>query len=194
MKLACSGYMVNHSGKNKHCHFCLPECTQPEPDALQTLSQDPCPTGKPPMDLKPTKSKEANHMVKNAGSVVMTTFSMNLWFEKILPYLVLVIFHVNSGQVDNQATAPSRDQPAEPPQALYCTPGAPFGTVHFTEYPPNPAYLEYNLEIILIADLLERTRETKYIGCEGKKIEILSCLASGDNIRRTQRKIFIKKV
>ncbi|KAJ9090430.1 hypothetical protein DSO57_1002738 [Entomophthora muscae] len=24
---------------------------------------------------------------------------------------------------------------------LYCPPGAPFGPVHFTEYPPNPAYL-----------------------------------------------------
>ncbi|KAJ9055323.1 hypothetical protein DSO57_1005143 [Entomophthora muscae] len=59
MQLARSGYMVNQSGKIKHCHFCLPECTQPEPDALQNLSQDPCPTGKPFMDLKPSKSKEA---------------------------------------------------------------------------------------------------------------------------------------
>ncbi|KAJ9069732.1 hypothetical protein DSO57_1015623 [Entomophthora muscae] len=70
---------------------------------------------------------------------------MNLWFKKILPYLVLVIFHLNSSQVDNQAAAPSRDQPAKPPQALYRPPGAPFGPVHFTEYPPNLAYLEYNL-------------------------------------------------
>ncbi|KAJ9059334.1 hypothetical protein DSO57_1003536 [Entomophthora muscae] len=33
---------------------------------------------------------------------------------------------------------------------------------------PNPAYLEFNLENILIAGLLARTRETKYIGRKGK--------------------------
>ncbi|KAJ9077227.1 hypothetical protein DSO57_1018769 [Entomophthora muscae] len=74
---------------------------------------------------------------------------MNLWFKKILPYLVLVIFHLNSGQVDHQATTP-------------------FGSVHFTEYLPNPAYVEYNLETILIANPLAQTRETEYIGREGK--------------------------
>ncbi|KAJ9090370.1 hypothetical protein DSO57_1003106 [Entomophthora muscae] len=77
----------------------------------------------------------------------------------------------NEVQKNNQA-APSRDQPAEPPQALYCPPGAPFGPVHFTEYPPNPAYLEYKFETILIANPLARTRSTKYIGREGKRIEI----------------------
>ncbi|KAJ9075139.1 hypothetical protein DSO57_1039010 [Entomophthora muscae] len=97
---------------------------------------------------------------------------MNLWFEQILPYLVLVIFHLNSGQVDNQAAALSQDQPAKLPQALYRPPGAPFGPVHFTEYPPNPAYSEYNLEAILIANSLARTRSTKYIGHKGKRIEI----------------------
>ncbi|KAJ9072431.1 hypothetical protein DSO57_1027581 [Entomophthora muscae] len=97
---------------------------------------------------------------------------MNLWFEQILPYLVLVIFHLNSGQVDNQATSPSRDQSANLPQALYRPPGAPFGHVHFTKYPPSPAYLKYNLETILIADPLERTIETKLIGREGKLYEI----------------------
>ncbi|KAJ9078656.1 hypothetical protein DSO57_1004613 [Entomophthora muscae] len=59
LQLSCSGDMVNQSGKIKHCHFCLPERTQPEPDALQTLSQDTFPTGKLPMDLKPAKSKGA---------------------------------------------------------------------------------------------------------------------------------------
>ncbi|KAJ9059325.1 hypothetical protein DSO57_1003527 [Entomophthora muscae] len=97
---------------------------------------------------------------------------MNLWFEQILPYLDLVIFHLNSSQVDNQETAPSRDQPAELPQALYCLPGAPFRPVHFNEYPPNLAYSEYNLETIFIANPLARTRGTKYIGFKGKRIEI----------------------
>ncbi|KAJ9067160.1 hypothetical protein DSO57_1002229 [Entomophthora muscae] len=93
---------------------------------------------------------------------------MNLWFEKILPYLVLVIFHLNPSQVNHPAAALPQDQPAELPQALYCPPGAPFGPVHFTEYPPNPAYSEYDLETILIANPLARTRETKYIGHKGK--------------------------
>ncbi|KAJ9090560.1 hypothetical protein DSO57_1001014 [Entomophthora muscae] len=101
---------------------------------------------------------------------------MNLWFKQILPYLVLVIFHLNSGLVDHQATTPSGDQPANPPQALYRPPGAPFRPVHFTDYPPNPAYAEYNLETILIADPLARTRETEYIGREGKRIEVLPLL------------------
>ncbi|KAJ9057592.1 hypothetical protein DSO57_1021137 [Entomophthora muscae] len=97
---------------------------------------------------------------------------MNLWFEQILTYLVLVIFHLRSILVDNQATSPSRDKPTNSPQALYCPPGAPFGPVHFTKYLPNPAYLEYNLEIILIADSLARTNGTKYIGHKGKRIKV----------------------
>ncbi|KAJ9084895.1 hypothetical protein DSO57_1019399 [Entomophthora muscae] len=101
---------------------------------------------------------------------------MNLWFEQILPYLVLVIFHLNSSQVDCLAAALPQDQPADPTQALYCPPGAPFGPVHVTKYPPNPAYAEYGLETILIADPLARTRETEYIGHEEKRIEVPSLL------------------
>ncbi|KAJ9055525.1 hypothetical protein DSO57_1003223 [Entomophthora muscae] len=82
---------------------------------------------------------------------------MNFWFKKILSYLVLVIFHLNSIQVDHQAPTPSGDQPADPTQALYHPQGAPFGPVHFTKYLPNPAYAE--------------TRETEYIGREGKWYE-----------------------
>ncbi|KAJ9076351.1 hypothetical protein DSO57_1027167 [Entomophthora muscae] len=93
---------------------------------------------------------------------------MNLWFEQIIFYLVLVIFHLNSGQVDNQATTHSRDQPTDLPLALYCPPRAPFEPVHFTEYPPNLAYSKFKLENILIADPLARTRETKTIGNKGK--------------------------
>ncbi|KAJ9078389.1 hypothetical protein DSO57_1007105 [Entomophthora muscae] len=60
--------------------------------------------------------------------------------------------------------------------ALYCPPGAPFRPVHSTEYPPNPTYTEYNLETILIANPLARTRETEYIGREEKRIEVLPLL------------------
>ncbi|KAJ9073965.1 hypothetical protein DSO57_1010945 [Entomophthora muscae] len=53
---------------------------------------------------------------------------------------------------------------------LYCPPGAPFGPVNFTEYPPNPAYLEFTLEEILIHDPEARTRETEVLYQEGTKI------------------------
>ncbi|KAJ9062847.1 hypothetical protein DSO57_1006295 [Entomophthora muscae] len=89
---------------------------------------------------------------------------------------ILVIFHLNSGQVDKQVTVTSRDQPADPSQELYCPTGAPFGPVHFTKYLPNPAYFEFNLENILIIDPLARTRETKYIGCKGKYYKVLLIL------------------
>ncbi|KAJ9065892.1 hypothetical protein DSO57_1015125 [Entomophthora muscae] len=134
----------------------------------------------------PTAKNSKYHVIPNATYVIFArlmkekktsrrpqqSLFMNLWFKQILPYLVLVIFHLNSGQVDNQVASPSRDQPAKLPQVLYRPPGAPFGPVHFTEYPPNPAYLEYDLETILIADPLARTRSTKYIGREGKRIKI----------------------
>ncbi|KAJ9074722.1 hypothetical protein DSO57_1003777 [Entomophthora muscae] len=79
MQLASSCDMVNHSGKIKHYHFCLPEQTQPGPAALKTLIQDPCPASKTPMDLKPAKNEEAKSHV---------------------------IFHLNFSQVDNQVSPP----------------------------------------------------------------------------------------
>ncbi|KAJ9052649.1 hypothetical protein DSO57_1032193 [Entomophthora muscae] len=56
------------------------------------------------------------------------------------------------------------------PPKLYCPPGAPFGLVHFIEYPPNPAYLEFTLEKILIYKPEARTSETETIYREGIKI------------------------
>ncbi|KAJ9064530.1 hypothetical protein DSO57_1029546 [Entomophthora muscae] len=143
--------MVNSSGRTKHCHFCSPEQEKPGSATLKTLSQDPCPASALSANLNPAKIKETKTHV-------------------------LLIFHLNSSQVDHQATAPYGDQPSDPPQALYCPPGAPIGPVHFTKYPPNPAYVEYNLETILIANPLARTRETEYIGHEGKRIEVLPLL------------------
>ncbi|KAJ9079530.1 hypothetical protein DSO57_1034614 [Entomophthora muscae] len=51
-----------------------------------------------------------------------------------------------------------------------------FGPVHFTKYPPNPAYLEFDLETILIADSLARNRETEYIGHKGKWYKVTPLL------------------
>ncbi|KAJ9059384.1 hypothetical protein DSO57_1002804 [Entomophthora muscae] len=48
--------------------------------------------------------------------------------------------------------------------------------MNFTKYPPNPAYSEYGLEIILIANSLARTRSPNYLGSKGKRIKILPLL------------------
>ncbi|KAJ9078505.1 hypothetical protein DSO57_1005946 [Entomophthora muscae] len=106
---------------------------------------------------------------KNTGSVVMITLPL----VQTNPTLYSLSDLSSQLQPSRQSgNCPSRDQPVNPPQALYCLPRAPFGPVHFTEYPPNPAYSEYGLETILIANSLARTRETKYIGHKGKRIKI----------------------
>ncbi|KAJ9082669.1 hypothetical protein DSO57_1002614 [Entomophthora muscae] len=61
---------------------------------------------------------------------------------------------------------------SDQPPKFYCPPGAPFGLVHFTEYPPNPVYLEFTLEKILFYDPEARTRETETVYREGTKITI----------------------
>ncbi|KAJ9068163.1 hypothetical protein DSO57_1031366 [Entomophthora muscae] len=133
MQLACSGNMMNHSSKIKHCHSCFPEQPQPGPAALKTLSQDTCPASKPPMDLKSAKSKEAKSHV-------------------------LVIFHLNSGQVDNQAT---RQLPPLDTNLLTCL-------RHYT------APLEPPLDLCILLDTCPtlhthtRTREIEYIRCRLK--------------------------
>ncbi|KAJ9076629.1 hypothetical protein DSO57_1024285 [Entomophthora muscae] len=49
------------------------------------------------------------------------------------------------------------------------SPIAPYGPVHFTEYPSNPAYSEFTLEEILIHDPEARTRETETVYREDTK-------------------------
>ncbi|KAJ9083765.1 hypothetical protein DSO57_1031389 [Entomophthora muscae] len=86
---------MSNSGKTKNCHFCSPEQIQPGPAALKTLSQDPCPAGKPPMDTKSAKSKkEKSHVHTNP-----TLSSLSDLPSQLQP----------SRQPGNQATAPSRD-------------------------------------------------------------------------------------
>ncbi|KAJ9078660.1 Cbx7p [Entomophthora muscae] len=133
--------VVNSGSGTKHCHFYSSEQAQPGSAVLKTLRQDLCPVSALSANLNPAK------------------------FKEVKPHMIL---YINSGQVDHQENSLSGDQSANPTQALYLPPVAPFGPVHFTKYPPNPAYTEYNLETILIADPLARTRETEYIGHEGK--------------------------
>ncbi|KAJ9080926.1 hypothetical protein DSO57_1019736 [Entomophthora muscae] len=87
---------------------------------------------------------------------------MNLWFNQVIPYLILVIFHLQSTSCCPAPHTHQFQETADQLPDLYCPPGAPYGPVHFTEYPPNPAYLEFTLE----------TRETKTVYREGHKITI----------------------
>ncbi|KAJ9071753.1 hypothetical protein DSO57_1033861 [Entomophthora muscae] len=78
---------------------------------------------------------------------------MRYWFPQLLPYFILVIC---------QLTQRSYDPPASPP-STYRLPGAPFGLVHFTEYPLKPEYKDYTADNILAWDPLARTKElTRY--------------------------------
>ncbi|KAJ9069029.1 hypothetical protein DSO57_1022650 [Entomophthora muscae] len=95
---------------------------------------------------------------------------MNLWFNQIIPYLLLVLLHLQSTPRGSAPCAHLPQETLDQPPKLYRPPGAPFGPVHFTKYPPNPAYLEFTLEEILIHDPKARARETKVLYREGTKI------------------------
>ncbi|KAJ9080552.1 hypothetical protein DSO57_1023693 [Entomophthora muscae] len=95
---------------------------------------------------------------------------MNLWFNQIIPYLLLGLLHLQSTPSGSAPRAHLPQETADQLPKLYCPPGAPFGPVHFTEYPPNPAYSEFTLEEILIHDPEARTRETEVLYREGTKI------------------------
>ncbi|KAJ9051799.1 hypothetical protein DSO57_1001047 [Entomophthora muscae] len=95
---------------------------------------------------------------------------MNLWFKQIIPYLLLVLLHLQSTPSGSAPRVHLPQETADQPPKLYCPPGAPFGPVHFTEYPPNLAYLELTMEEILIHNPEARTRETEVLYREGIKI------------------------
>ncbi|KAJ9066061.1 hypothetical protein DSO57_1013283 [Entomophthora muscae] len=95
---------------------------------------------------------------------------MNLWFNQIIPYWLLVLLHLQSTPCGSAPCAHLPQETADQPPELYHPPGAPFGPVHFTEYPPNPVYSEFTLEEILIHDPKARTRETEVLYRDGIKI------------------------
>ncbi|KAJ9076874.1 hypothetical protein DSO57_1022078 [Entomophthora muscae] len=95
---------------------------------------------------------------------------MNLWFNQEIPYLILVQFHLQSTSCGSVPHTHQSQGTANQPPELYCPPGAPYGPVHFTEYPSNPEYLEFTLEQILIHKPKARTKETEALYREGIKI------------------------
>ncbi|KAJ9066657.1 hypothetical protein DSO57_1007462 [Entomophthora muscae] len=97
---------------------------------------------------------------------------MNLWFNQIISYLLLVLLHLQSTPCGPVPRAHIPQETVDQPPKLYCPPGAHFGPVHFNKYPPNPVYLEFNLEEILIHNPEARNRETETVYREGIKITI----------------------
>ncbi|KAJ9070787.1 hypothetical protein DSO57_1004037 [Entomophthora muscae] len=95
---------------------------------------------------------------------------MNLWFNQIIPYFLLVLLHLQSTPCSSAPHAHLPQETADQPPELYRPPETSFSPVHFTEYPPNPAYSEFTLEEILINDPDARTRETEVLYREGTKI------------------------
>ncbi|KAJ9071869.1 hypothetical protein DSO57_1032961 [Entomophthora muscae] len=106
---------------------------------------------------------------------------MNLWFNQIIPYLLLVLFHLQSTSCSPVPHVHITQEIADQLPKLYCPPGAPFGPVHFTKYPPNPVYLEFTLEEILIHNPEARTREIDTVYREGIKITIPPLLFQDKN-------------
>ncbi|KAJ9070410.1 hypothetical protein DSO57_1008451 [Entomophthora muscae] len=69
---------------------------------------------------------------------------MLLWLLQLLPYFVFAIYPFSSRSPGPPAPLP----------AVFCPSGAPFGPVHFTDYPLKPKYKDYTPEKILELDLL----------------------------------------
>ncbi|KAJ9073201.1 hypothetical protein DSO57_1019093 [Entomophthora muscae] len=144
----CLDDVVNSSSGTKHHHLCSPEQAQLGSTARKTRRQGPNPASELSPDLKSVKSKEAKPPVIRTRR--LSDLPSYVWSSR------------------PSGNRPLQIPTCQPSSGTIPPPGAPFGPVHFTRYPPNPAYLEYNLETILIADPLARTRGTKYIGHKGK--------------------------
>ncbi|KAJ9057002.1 DNA-directed DNA polymerase alpha catalytic subunit pol1 [Entomophthora muscae] len=129
----------NTVGKQKVSCTCSPTSTNQEPakPANQLMSQ--IPNDKTPVGLKPTIPGEIKH----------------------------VFYHLQSIPVGLQGSDSPSAIPAAPQPVLFRPAEAPFGPVHFTKHPLNPAYLEFNLENILIANPLTRTRKPETFNQEG---------------------------
>ncbi|KAJ9074359.1 hypothetical protein DSO57_1007208 [Entomophthora muscae] len=78
--------------------------------------------------------------------------------------------------------APVCDQaPADKPKAFdyYCPPNAPFGPVHFTEYPPNPDHKPWTLEDLKWYTRSNAPKEPYQNVCDSKAITIYSLIFNG---------------
>ncbi|KAJ9077291.1 hypothetical protein DSO57_1018098 [Entomophthora muscae] len=82
---------------------------------------------------------------------------MLLWLIQLLPYFVFAVY-----QFSLRSPGPPVPQPT-----VFCPPGAPFGPVHFTDYPLKPKYKDYTPEKILKLDPLAHIQSAIRYNCQG---------------------------
>ncbi|KAJ9070581.1 hypothetical protein DSO57_1006630 [Entomophthora muscae] len=73
---------------------------------------------------------------------------MNLWFTNLFSYLFLILLHLHIPKPQYTSTGIDSQTPVDKTKAFdyYHPPNAPFGPVHFTEYPANPDHKPWILE------------------------------------------------
>ncbi|KAJ9069104.1 hypothetical protein DSO57_1021889 [Entomophthora muscae] len=103
------------------------------------------------------------------GSAALETPSQDprtnsAWFANLNPAKIK--------EAKSQGRCPLLSPSCQTAPGIILPPWSSLWTCALYQVPPNLAYSEYNLETILIANPLASTRSTKYIGREGKRVEI----------------------
>ncbi|KAJ9050842.1 hypothetical protein DSO57_1010393 [Entomophthora muscae] len=104
---------------------------------------------------------------------------MGPWFYHFITYLILVVFCFTTGPTENPSL--TAHVPEEVPQTwptFYCLPRAPFGPLHFSDYPIKTEYKKLTLDNIICFDRLvqQRTSQTVfYKGAWYKHPAVLFC-------------------
>ncbi|KAJ9088011.1 hypothetical protein DSO57_1027293 [Entomophthora muscae] len=106
---------------------------------------------------------------------------MNLWFTNLLPYLFLILFHLHTPKRQYPSTEIDSQTSVDKPKAFeyYSPPNAPFGPVHFTEYPPNPDHKPWTLEDLQWYTRPNAPKEPYQIVRDGKAITIYPLIFNG---------------
>ncbi|KAJ9084831.1 hypothetical protein DSO57_1020140 [Entomophthora muscae] len=99
---------------------------------------------------------------------------MNLWFTNLFSYLFLIIFFLHTPQFQYPSTGIDSQTPVDKTKAFdyYCPPNAPFGPVHFNEYPANLDHKPWTLEDLQWFTLPNAPKEPYQILCDSKAITI----------------------
>ncbi|KAJ9051453.1 hypothetical protein DSO57_1004535 [Entomophthora muscae] len=98
----------------------------------------------------------------------------NLWFTNLFSYLFLILFHLQPPKRQYPSTGIDSQTPVNKTKAFdyYCPPNAPFGPVHFTEYPPNPDHKPWTLEDLQWYTRPNSPKEPYQIICDSRAITI----------------------
>ncbi|KAJ9086247.1 hypothetical protein DSO57_1006131 [Entomophthora muscae] len=106
---------------------------------------------------------------------------MNLWFTSLFPYIFLILFHLHTPKRQLPPTGIDSQTPVDKTEAFdyYCPPNAPFGSVNFTEYPPNPDHEPWTLEDLQWYTRPNAPKEPHQIVCNSKSVTIYPLIFNG---------------